>query len=96
MIQIFDKLEEPFVLYDPQRQRHDRRKSHRDDWSGEDHEHDAHDGIGAEFYDTEYKPIGLYQRWKWITSKTSCQELLSGIERLQMRRVAMQTTELMM
>jgi hypothetical protein len=96
MIQTFDKFEEPFVLHDPHKHRHERRKSHRDDWSGDDHDHDGYEGGGAEFYDTEYKPTGFFQRCKWITTKSGVQNLLSAIERLQMRRVAMQTTDLMM
>jgi len=95
MIQRFDKLEVPFVMYDPQKDRHGRRKSHRDDWSDE-HDHDRHEGPGAECYDTEYKPVGFYQRCKWINARGSAKSLLESIQRLQMRRVAMQTTDLMM
>ena len=92
MISRFTKLESQF-LSNSARKRDERRKSHQDDvWSGEDIEYEL--GESAEFYDTEYRPSSLADRWRWILTKRSVLSLMDGVQRIQMRRIAMQTTEL--
>jgi hypothetical protein len=94
MISRFEKLEAPF-LANSARRRNERRKSHGDDvWSGEDIEFEL--GERPDWYDSEYKPCGFRERWRWIHTKNSVLTILSAVERLQIRRIAMQTNELIL
>jgi hypothetical protein len=92
MIARFSKIEAPF-LASSARKRDERRKSHQDDvWSGEDVAYELDES--AVFYDTEYRPVGFFDRWRWIVTKPSIMTLFDRVQRIQMRRIAMQTTEL--
>jgi hypothetical protein len=92
MISIFSRVETPYLAPSVQR-RNERRKSHRDDiWSQGEVNYELEEP--AEFYDSEYRPCGLKQRFQWIGTKNTVLSLLDSVQRIQIRRIAMQTTEI--
>jgi hypothetical protein len=101
MISQFTDLEEPFLTAYARNKREKRRRSGFTDdddvWNGDEINvsYENAEGTGAgDFYDIVYNPPGFRERFRWIRCKQRAVDLYTRINRIQLRRVAMQTTEI--
>jgi hypothetical protein len=93
MITQFSKLEEPYLTDEARRRRKRKQKGNDDEmWYSEDVGTEL--GERADFYDMEYRPTGLKERFRWIRNKEHVMSLFTRVQRIQLRRIAMQTTEM--
>jgi hypothetical protein len=101
MISQFMELEEPYLTKEARSKRDRRRKGGFTDdddvWNGEEVNvnFETGEGTGAgDFFDMVYKIPGFLDRIRWTRSKKTALSLYSRIQQIQLRRVAMQATEI--
>ncbi len=96
----FERLEEPYLTGAARRLREkSRRRGYGADrldelWNADDVRVEL--GEGADFYDAVYAPPGWRERFRWIRNKGTALSLWTRVQRIQIRRIAIQTSEIVL